>query len=368
VPTIHTCPRCGETLLHLDETTHCPHCKWIGLKAAAILVDLDAVVRVPDLPSVCPGTSMYPILINEAATARGYWPCNPSLVASWGEMWLTVRLVNYKLDTRHRPPYRSHTLVVGLSDNTLRTMGGWGAAGGILLDPSNSKMVLEPEGPRSTSSSQGLEDIRLIPRLNGDYSTNGNSLRAIACVCDRRSGCSMPQQATFWIRPDTGETGGLTLHPSPLPEKNWCPVLGFPADEQHYIYSLRPWTSILRESLGGMREVGRYHYLEGQERGAPMLSGSTQAIPFEDGYLMLAHDRAPGRVYRHRWVKLGSDLRPVAQSNPFYFRYYGVEFACGLAWAPVDAGSPRLLVTFGVHDDEAWIVSILAEEVSRCLA
>jgi hypothetical protein len=304
---------------------------------------------------------MRAILVDPSAGARGFWPCNPSVVGNPDGMWLSVRLVNYKLDTRHRPPYRSHTLFTRLPDE-----------GPILLTPDNSVLLKEPPGEKYQTLSYGLEDLRLMPGP-------GIALRAIGCACDRSMGCMLPQQATFWVAPQTGDSGGLQVHSSPLVEKNWVPILGFPHDEQHYIYSLRPWTVIIRESLGGrMREAGRYFYLDGQATQQSMLSGSTQAITFQDGYLLLAHERY-GRVYRHRWVKLSGDLRPVAQSKPFYFRFVGVEFACGLAWAPpvfedpslpekfTDPG-PRLLVTFGVHDDEAWIASINAEEVSACLA
>lgn len=364
MPTLTYCPRCGEVILHSGDSLHCPHCKWIGLKTAARYEELEVSIRHPELVFLCPSTRMYPIHVDSTVGARGFWPCNPSIVASQGELWLTVRLVSYKLDTRHKPPYRSHTLIHKLLGDPLET-SLLHRAELTRLTPDNSRIVKEPEGKRYSTNSQGLEDLRLIPHTDDGY---GSNLRGIACTCDRvSSDYATPQQATFWIDPRTGETGNLTIHSSPLPEKNWCPILGYPSDDQHYVYSLRPWTSVLREGPEGrMREVARYFYLEGQEKSTPMLSGSTQAIPFEDGYLMLAHERR-GRVYSHRWVKLGGDLRPIAQSRPFYFRFVGIEFACGLAWAPVNNGAPRLLITFGVHDDEAWIASVLSKEVTRCL-
>jgi hypothetical protein len=51
-------------------------------------------------------------------------------------------------------------------------------------------------------------------------------------------------------------------------------------------------------------------------------------------------------------------------SRPFIFRHVGVEFACGFAVLP----SGKLLVSFGVNDEEAWLCEVDAAEVGRLLA
>ena len=51
-------------------------------------------------------------------------------------------------------------------------------------------------------------------------------------------------------------------------------------------------------------------------------------------------------------------------SRPFFFNKKGIEFAAGLAWHP---DGTRLLISYGVDEAEAWIATVIADEVRAVL-
>jgi len=92
-------------------------------------------------------------------------------------------------------------------------------------------------------------------------------------------------------------------------------------------------------------------------------------VPFEGGWLALVHEvrvmRDSGhRHYRHRFVWFDQAIRLRGVSRAFFFQNRGVEFAAGLAWHPDDK---RLLISYGVDDQEAWVAAVDADDVRLIL-
>jgi glycosyltransferase involved in cell wall biosynthesis len=97
--------------------------------------------------------------------------------------------------------------------------------------------------------------------------------------------------------------------------------------------------------------------------------GGSQAIDFDDGWLVLVHEvlwrpTERQRYYHHRFVWFDRDYALKRVSRPFYLNRPGVEFAAGLAW---HRNHERLLVSYGVDDSEAWLATVAAEDVRRIL-
>jgi len=142
--------------------------------------------------------------------------------------------------------------------------------------------------------------------------------------------------------------------PEPRPgrhEKNWMPILG----RDEYLYSCHESGRVVTVAAQGDR-------WETCERGvSPHIArgfrGGSQLVPIDDGWLAVVHevsDEDGRRTYEHRFVWFDHDLSLIAVSPPFAFRETRtIEFAAGLAVA-----RGRVLVSYGVRDEEAWIVGL----------
>ncbi len=95
--------------------------------------------------------------------------------------------------------------------------------------------------------------------------------------------------------------------------------------------------------------------------------GGSQVIAFDGGWLALVHQtrvRDGQRQYRHRFVWFDEELKLRGVGRQFFFRKHGVEFAAGLAWHP---DGKRLVISYGVGDNEAWIATVDGDDVRRVL-
>jgi predicted GH43/DUF377 family glycosyl hydrolase len=208
-------------------------------------------------------------------------------------------------------------------------------------------------GLRYSTEVQGFEDGRLV-EWNGGW-------HAIATARDRAPD-DLYRVCLLRIEDDAiVDTVTLGDAAPARSERNWTPVVA--GGDLLLIYSFAP-TVILRYDpmTRAVEEVDRH----AAPPAARSWRGGTQAIPFDGGYLTVAHETSyldgPWRRYRHRWVLLDRSLRIVARSPQFSFLYRGVEFAAGLA-----RDGDRLLVSFGVNDREAYVASVDAGEVRAML-
>src|SRR5262249_39270334 len=100
------------------------------------------------------------------------------------------------------------------------------------------------------------------------------------------------------------------------------------------------------------------------------LSGSSQVIPFGDGYLAVLHTAhaMPGepykRYYHHRFVQYDRDFRVEHLSLPFCFNDRTIEFCAGMCTHPSE---DKLVLSYGVNDREAWLATVSVDEVESML-
>ncbi|HVE27121.1 MAG TPA: hypothetical protein VNC22_17060, partial [Sporichthya sp.] len=206
--------------------------------------------------------------------------------------------------------------------------------------------------PRHPSPIVGFEDCRLA-RFDGRW-------WATATVRDR-SPDFRAQVALLGLQGRTVESvrvldpGRGTEH-----EKNWMP---FVTDAGlHVVYSVSPTVVYRLDPATGSLD------LVIDEPGpveAIGLRGGSGGIPFDGGYLFVAHEvrHGPrGRDYVHRFVQLGPDLRVLALSDPFCFQGPGIEFCAGLA--PHRDG---YVLSFGRDDRSAWLALVGAESLRKLL-
>ena len=148
-------------------------------------------------------------------------------------------------------------------------------------------------------------------------------------------------------------------------EKNWMPVLDQP-------YTFVKWSNPL--------EVVRYdpksHTTETivlrdfESHNSLHWRGSSQVIPFEEGYLTVVHETDLFRsqlnkkdsIYRHRFLFWDKEWNLVKRSDTFNFMNGLVEFCCGMCEYGDD-----LLITFGFQDNAAYILKINKSIVKEML-
>ena len=145
-------------------------------------------------------------------------------------------------------------------------------------------------------------------------------------------------------------------------EKNWMPVVAAGTD-LFFVYSVAP--TVVKHLNPSTRRVTRT-----LRRQAPAIArhlrGGGQVLPVAGGWLAIAHEAVGfedgGCVYSHRWVWFDADWRLSQISPSFFLRERGIEFVAGLAQHGQD-----VLLTFGVHDREAWIARVALAHVMAIL-
>lgn len=135
------------------------------------------------------------------------------------------------------------------------------------------------------------------------------------------------------------------LHTDKLREKNWMP---FVEDGRLYaVYSTRPWV---------VYDLTDFSVVTEHEGLPENWSGSSQVVPYRDGYLCVVHRHRgtwPTAIYEHAFVRVSAAFEPVDVSPPFYFFGAGVEFCAGLDWH-----GDELCLSFGRSDRDAYLLWI----------
>jgi hypothetical protein len=273
----------------------------------------------------------------------GTYPRNPSLVVHQGQIWATVRTINYT-SVNGRPVFRS-------ADHTVRSQ--------------NHLARLDLQGEVVTSTPitgggdglpdaryQGLEDIRLFSHLD--------ELWLSCTVCDRHpSGIAQIGVARIDCQTATLEPLELQDFGGGRAQKNWMPVnLG---QEFGWIYSVGPTETLVLDRQTSQARVW--------SRNRPALAldhqrGSSQLIPWDDGWLCVTHEMVvlgARRRYTHRFVELDNKLGVRAVSDALTFTGAKAEFCAGM----IRQGS-ELWIGFGV-DRQAMLGRVEEAEVRSCL-
>lgn len=152
--------------------------------------------------------------------------------------------------------------------------------------------------------------------------------------------------------------------PGPPPDKEYCmknctPVLDNP-------YHLLKWTNptaFMKFDPEGKEDtiVFETNTYTKFDKNQADLRGGGQVIPFNDGYLTIAHEtflfkseqNRKNATYRHRLVYWDKDFKEQKFSEQFSFLNMEIEFCCGIAeW------KDKIVFTFGAQDNLAYILSV----------
>lgn len=291
----------------------------------------------------------------EIEPARPGWSLfNPTLLAVDGELLGIVRSSNYRIEA-------GRYVIPDEDGDRIRTKNILVRVGEDLA-VSDAKTILDPEYGQNDYPVVGLEDCRLRRTPNGvgvsatvrnAHGWDGRCRQAIVNL--DLDGTDGPAFRNLRIL----ESGDLQIH-----EKNWMPVEGRP--EWVYACSHNGNTVTVRadDTL-----AGAYQILKRAK--APAIArefrGGSQLVAVDGGFLAVIHEVADGdagRIYEHRLVRFDRSLALTHVSEPFAFREpRTIEFAAGAAIV-----GDRLVVSFGVRDAEAWLVSLPLEAACRLLA
>jgi hypothetical protein len=144
-------------------------------------------------------------------------------------------------------------------------------------------------------------------------------------------------------------------------QKNWSPII-WTLRPQRFIYSHDPF-----QLFGEGLQFGH----SDPPVAAHTWSGSTQAIPFDAGHLVIVHEKAyqpelkiTRRRYQQRFAYYDREWNLRKISRRFEFNNGETEFPCGMCWHP---DSDKLVITYGVLDREAWIATVKTDEVGAML-
>jgi glycosyltransferase involved in cell wall biosynthesis len=299
------------------------------------------------LKQLCP--SLEPVRLN-FVPPHGYEAMNPSVEVDQGTIMCNIRCVNYRIDARGA--YIIH-------------------GGGEAIETRNFVAMLEPEWLTTHNVAEvlwhrppprfglvlGLEDIRLW-RYCGHLhfsATVREQCNTGTCQIVTGSLAYDPSNTKYMVvQPEWEPVTGEEQH-----EKNWMPMPSRPSGPPRFMYRCNSTVELGRPSTVTRTDTPFY---------VDEISGSSQLVPFKNGYLAVVHEAAAGpdgkRTYWHRfaWFTLQGELHRL--SKPFVFFARQIEFCAGLALHP---DGRRLLISFGVRDEEAWVATVQIEEVATLL-
>jgi len=190
---------------------------------------------------------------------------------------------------------------------------------------------------------RGLEDIRFI---------NETTVLATIPECHPKG-----QPALFQGRLIGNRISDLhLLAPHERPEKNWMPF-----GDHQVVYSVDPLQTVrdgtpvpLSPRFAGdlkPEDLKDYH-------------GSTNGIPWNQGWLFLIHVNRERTVHRWLWMSgCGSAISTIGAKPQFseefvFFAHSYIEFPCSLC-----EYNDTLFVSLGLNDDKAFILELNKEHV-----
>jgi hypothetical protein len=269
-------------------------------------------------------------------------PCNPSIAKDGdGNLRCMIRAVNYELGEEDGIWFRGDP-----APNTVNYLAD-------LANDLTVKSIVKVDDVAQRASRlpcrDGLEDARLFWFL-GRWCFTASGLHHGPRVRTTMALCAL----------DGDKVSSLEFLHSPHNaemEKNWMPCvadgwLGF-IYLHHPVESYEVHPVRRRLWLSSFPELQKW-------------SGGSQIVPYDGERLGVVHQRRKHKnrvYYTHRLVKYNSNLEPIHAGREFYFRGEQIEFCAGLV--PHNDG---FVLSFGVKDREAWLVSLKATEIASLLA
>lgn len=270
------------------------------------------------------------------------WHHNPSIARDkTGKIWVSTRHHEEYPKVRYAnlsAPYShptSHLMLGILDEKTLKVSG--------------AKRMKPAKGSPVYILEKEIEDVRIFWRKDGLHgigaAINAHSFQGetrvyeVEILIDYKKG-------TYKLIKDYGYIKGHM-------EKNWSPPSIF-APEFDYIYS--PTEVVLENKVYGEEYTGNTH-------------GGSQAIPYKDGWIRIAHQVVNMPGITHRWYISVAELIDkdgyVTHNSQFFDLTTGwrpqiresVEFISGMVWSKGKEGK-ELLVSYGLRDETCAFVRI----------
>jgi len=270
------------------------------------------------------------------------WHHNPSIARDKdGKIWVATRHHEEYPKVRYAnmsAPYShptSHLMLGILDEKTLKVSG--------------VKRMKPAKGSPVYILEKEIEDVRIFWRKDGLHgigvAINAHSypgetrVYEVEILIDYKKG-------TYKLIKDYGYIKGHM-------EKNWSPPSIF-APEFDYIYS--PTEVVLENKVYGEEYTGNTH-------------GGSQAIPYKDGWIRIAHQVVNMPGITHRWYVSVAELIDkdgyVTHNSQFFDLTTGwrpqiresVEFVSGMVWSK-GKEEKELLVSYGLRDETCAFVRI----------
>ncbi|MBA3721553.1 MAG: glycosyltransferase [Parachlamydiaceae bacterium] len=285
-------------------------------------------------------------LIREGSTLK-YNPMNPSIQKTNKGYNLICRTVNYV-----QKGAKEFTV---LDDNdptkTIRTRNFL-----VQYDPNfnilSEREIIEnlPRERIKNRPIEGLEDCRIFEYKNSSWFTCGSTdvnptgqpSISLCKLSDKQTGKNVEVEKLVPFKgPDANRC-----------EKNWGSFVK--NNELLLLYSYNPFVIYKPNVQTGECET----YLRyDPKHDFSYFRGSAAPIPFDNGYLMLAHEVVfkDQRFYTHRFLYADKDFNITKASKPFTFRHQGVEFCCSMT---IDHTEKNLVMPIGIEDREAYLAIV----------
>lgn len=262
------------------------------------------------------------------------WHHNPSIARDkTGKIWVSTRYHQEKPAVRYANPlpysHPTSWLMVGILDEDT-------------LEVSSVKRIKPDKSCPIYIQEKEIEDVRIFWRKDGLHgigvAINAHSfyqetrVYEVEILIDYENG-------TYKLLKDYGYIKGHM-------EKNWTPPSEF-APKFDFIYS--PTEVVLENKVYGKEYTGITH-------------GGSQALPYKDGWIRLAHQVVNVQGVTHRWyvsvAELLNDAGYVTHNSQFFNMCTGwrpqikesVEFISGAVWSK-GKEEKELLVSYGLRDE-----------------
>lgn len=293
--------------------------------------------------------------------------CNPSIVYNKEEdtYYLNIRRTSYILHaskSEYNPGGHWGPLIYSISSkrgNLLETENAICKLKDPMKDPFNY-IEVDKLPHKGQWEFRGLEDIRL--------SYWNNSIYASPVVRDDNT-TGIGRIHALKLK------GGKIVKDTKLSVLNneYCVKNLMPVEDRAftYVYSTNPMVVVTYDETGKIVNKIQHDKLDIEQwKEFDMLRGSTQAVPFEDGYAFIVHScqmwytpnhRKDAR-YMHCAVYTDKEFNIKKVSPMFTFEDFPVEFCCGLT-----INNDKVYITYALQDNVSYILEVTRDTFSALL-
>ena len=291
-----------------------------------------------------PSVNVLKLKLDEPA---GFASLNPSILKTNDGFSIVQRISNYFVDENgyyvvtNSDRFETRNFLVELDTN-------------FKINSSNEILISSGTLPLFYDHVLGLEDLRLFHWRGERW-----------CVGNSRQANSDGWTEQFIGRIDQNSDGSIYLNElrklvPPLDrdhEKNWIPIID--GDQLNFIQSHDPFRRLDQDA----NIVAKKTSVMAVEH----FRGSSQAIPFDGGWLALIHEVTligRNKFYFHRFEWLDRHMNLSHITKAFYIVQKGIEFCVGLT---SDHDDEHLVFSFGVMDKECYLAKISRNDVRQML-